>query len=216
MTEELSSTINIVLVIFFIVAVVAIILMLIGIVKNMIGVGVMKFQGSASSIMDSQFDDYDQKIIGGVLVKNAVQQFKGQDVGVIVVTLADKAETGSTEPAKFGRNYDAVLSPNIGNDAFESAVTVKEDNHGSGTSKAPKGLGTEYYVNAQFEKPTGVDSHYQGIFAHKDGVIQYNHNTKPYNQSGYSAFIRDSAMYRASLILDPSGTKIGVYCEQVS
>jgi hypothetical protein len=207
MTEELSSTINIVLVIFFIVAVVAIVLMLIGIVKNMIGVGVMKFQGSASAIMDSQFADYDQRVIGGVLVKNAIQQFQGQDVGIIVKTSVD--DNGKPDSAQYGRNYGALISTNT-----VTATTPTQIADGAGG--APAGLGIEYRPAAALGKANPTDSYYTAIFFKgASGEVLYNLNTKSYNQSGYAAYIRDSAMFRASLILDPSGTKIGIYCEQI-
>jgi ABC-type transport system involved in multi-copper enzyme maturation permease subunit len=204
MEHEISTGIGIAIVIFFVVAVVAIALLLLAMVKNITNAGATQMQNSVTQILDSRFDDYDQQVVTGSRVKTAIKQFHGTDIGIIVKTTADLKSQSDTAP--YGRNYGALL------------LNLNGGNPTSKSTKVTDGVsGDEYRCSAAPGKASASDAFYTAAFDRSaNQTLQFNNNIKPLSRSGYAGFVRDSASFQATLIQDPSGTKIGVVFEQVS
>lgn len=182
---------------------IAIVLSLLMVVKNITNSGANQMEGGLDQMMQSTYDDYDQKVVTGTKVKAAVKLFNAEPIAVIVNTRYN------------GENhiFDYGLLIDLGKSSVTSPTKESVTGGFGDVYKYPSSVGLADANNVQVH----VNMNDDGVTVAgkaQAGPNTWNLDTRPMASSGTNAFIRDSGKYMAYLIKDPTGTIIGIYFEQ--
>ena len=188
MGEDISSGAKIGIILIILCALVSIVFSLLTMMKNITNNGSGQLQNGLDQMLDSTFQDYDQKIITGTQVVSAMKIMEGQNCAFVLRTSSTQ-KAGSTYANGF--NFGALLT------GYTACTTEQASD------------GAAYKLNAPLKKETGA-SFYRCNLATKDGAYMWNLNTKVCNTSGTSAYVRGSAKYLAELIKDDTDTTVGI------
>lgn len=160
---------------------IAIVLSLLMVVKNITNSGANQLESGLGQMMQTTYDDYDQKVVTGTKVRTAVKLFAAEPVGIVVVT-----GLCNDEGVKGGYCYGALLT---------------------GYSEEKSGKETSYRSNTALSKNETTDTYYT---AEPVTPTQYNLNVKPMDRSGTKQYVRDNGKFLSELIKDTTGTIIGI------
>ena len=87
-------------------AIIALVLVAFLVGKSLINSGVNNLETTSKTINDSRFSDYNKKVVKGRAVKSAIENFNGEEVIILVHTLAE----GSTnKPGPTSTNDGIIL-----------------------------------------------------------------------------------------------------------
>ncbi len=171
----------------------------------------------------SQFTDFDQKIVTGTQVVSALTFFSGQTIAVLIETKAfrDGQNVAATHSAPMvTRSPTRVALINV--TAFTVAGTYINYNaqlaiNAAGGVGSPTGFGAPKQIFAVSPAIHFSGGFYTAIsgFVHTAAVIHFNGVTIGVNTTGNAEFISPSTRFRAHLIKDVSGTIIGVAFSQI-
>lgn len=168
---------------------IAIVLALLMVVKNITNSGASQMEQGLNQMLQTTYDDYDQKVVTGTKVKSALKLFQGENLGIIVNTR--QGQNG----ADTIYNYGVLLN-----------TTKAGGSQKSATEDTSQPVGSIYEVGSMEERDDGAS--YAGNIPDK---IEFNLNTKPLDASGKPYFVRDNAKYVAYLIKDSTETITGIY-----
>lgn len=188
MGTDISEGAKIGIILIILCSLVAIVFSLLTMMKNITNSGSASFQNGLDQLQDSEFQDYDQKILTGTQVVSAIKIFDGRPLGFLVETKASGADnavyaygcilTGATE---------GTIEPASVGKVFSMPKTTAE------------------------HKANVTDSWYTiDLQTNQAGTVSYNTNVKPLSQTATKTFVRSSAKFLAEIIKDNTGTKVGV------
>lgn len=226
MEKEISSGTMLGIVLIALAAVIGLGFGVFSIAKGVANEGTVGVQDNLNAVSDSAFEDYNDKIVTGTMVKSAVQNFAGKSVAIFINTNAmdvgvksyGQHKSLSVWPLAAGK-FDATKRADVANaDATKPAAVGVID-----TANAVVGAGLFVNYNAVLDS-TGVTK-----FEIKDGVyvtdaafkldtatgkVVFDNTIGGFSRTGNCEYLSPSAKFTANLIKDTSGTSIGIVFEQ--
>lgn len=168
------------------------------IAKGTANEGVTKVQTQLTNVQASEFTDYDQTVVTGTQVKSAISNFEGKAVAILIQTAALVNETGGAGNVTDERliETDEEGDDNIYMN-YNALLAVGTD----GDLTASNG---KYLANEGFD----VDA--------ESGNIKFFNAIANINKSGMQEYVNPGSKFNANLVIDPSGTIIGVVFKQIS
>lgn len=235
MEKEISSGTMLGIVLIALAAVIGLGFGVFSIAKGVANEGTVGVQDNLGTVSESAFEDYNDKIVTGTMVKSAVTNFTGKSVGILISTTAMNKEV---KPYASHQSLQVYTLLESGKTTMGSSnlnpKTGENDNIGS-TPPAKE----RYYVNynalfgSEAETTDGItkvtwgkdgslelkDGVYQadGIsFAvdSKSGKVQFDNSVGGFSRTGNCEYLSATAKFDANLIKDTSGTTIGVIFTQ--
>lgn len=200
------------------VAIIALALVAFLVGKSLINTGVDEMETSAKNINDSQFSDYDSKIVRGRVVKSAIDTFNNQEYAIVVCTLSSAEATDAAALSK----ETAVSGSTSGNvvKVIGSSMTTKNGK----TSLKGGAWGVNY--NAILEQESkdktwteltitdGVASYEKDFALDEAGNVKYFLSTSNMSKKGQTEYVADSSSFYANLIKNASGDIMGIVFTQ--
>lgn len=229
MEKEISSGAMLGIVLIALAAVIGLGFGVFAIARGTANEGVGNVQESLQTVSQSQFLDFDQKVVTGTQVLSALQGFEGMNIAVLIETAAFRngqtvlaghsapMVTSTTNvipptPAAIPTtlagvtgtfiNYNAMLALNTAG-ALPPLITP------AGGAKPATGVPSPplHLLNGVQTAPFG--------FATTAGVVQFNSIIGGLHQTGNAEFVAPTARFQANLIRDRSGTIMGVTFRQI-
>ena len=224
MEKEISSGTMLGIVLIALAAVIGLGFGVFSIAKGVANEGTVGVQDNLNVVSDSAYEDYNDKVVTGTMVKSAVQNFTGKSCAILIHTTAMEkgVKTYNTHENicvwavddKDYINYNAVLG---GTSDAEDAVTIIEKGgdpiNGEG-SDLVSGLEDDSIDTAIIKD--GVLS-IQNPFATDDnGKIKYDNSIGGFSRTGNCEYIATGGKFEANLINDASGTTVGIIFTQMA
>lgn len=185
--------------------------------KSLINTGVDNLEGSAKSINDSRFADYNKKIVKGRAVKSAIDTFQNEEVIILIHTLT---EGSNTQDAVSNGIKDSGKSQMLGRD-LETNEQVVEINGAKFDSNTKIGNGGAGAVNYNALIKSQVKAENGGYIYDDDfltdtttGAVKYNLNTANITKKGQAEYIADGSSFDAALIKNSAGEIVGIVFSQ--
>jgi len=190
--------------------------------------GVANVQESLQVVSQSEFLDFDQKIITGTQVLSALQGFEGRNIAVLIETAAFRngqtVLAGNAAPMVTSTTA-AIPGTPIAINTTLTGVTGTFINYNAMLSRDTAGAlppltaaGGAKPGTAVLSPPlhliNGVQTALFG-FATTSGVVQFNLIIGGLHQTGNAEFVAPTARFQANLIRDRSGTIMGVTFRQI-
>lgn len=204
------------------------------IAKGVANEGTTNVQDNLGTVSESSFEDYNDKIVTGTMVKSAVTTFQGKSVGILINTTAMDKEVKPYANHETIRVYKVL-------EAGESTMEVEEVS-GSATKigdiETLKG-NSHYYINYGALFSGGLDAESNGVgddiggdgtIALKDGVynakqlafavdpangkVLRDDSVGGFGRTGNCEYLAPTAKFTANLIKDEAGTTIGIVFTQ--
>ncbi len=202
MEKEISSGTNLGIVLIALAAIIALGFGIFAIAKGTANEGVVQVQDNLSQVQQSVFNDYDQKIVTGTQVVSAYNNFSGKPYALLIATQAF-IDHGTPKTNNI-RAMDAD-----GSDPIEVVNSDGDDNIPLVfiNYNALLGGNEVYLDNGTYKARNG--------FALNAGEMTYNGVIANMSKSGTTEFIPASARFQANLIMDSSGTIMGMAFKQV-
>ena len=232
MEKEISSGTMLGIVLIALAAVIGLGFGVFSIAKGVANEGTVGVQDNLAAVSASSFDDYNDKIVTGTMVRSAVQNFNGKSVGILINTTAmDKAVIAYKE--------HSVLNT-YKMDTTTGAVTIDTNLGCTGGAKlGDKVSNAHYYVNynALFGdtvdatgKVSWATSTGNATMVLKDGVfnaagvpfavdsatgkVQFDYSVGGFTRTGNCEYLSPTAKFDANLIKDETDTIIGIVFTQ--
>ena len=221
MEKEISSGTMLGIVLIALAAVIGLGFGVFSIAKGVANEGTVGVQDNLGTVSESSFDDYNDKVVTGTMVKSAVQNFTGKSVAILINTNAmtkgvvtNKAHE-TAYVFKVGErdyiNYNALLAgDSIGEEKGNPINAVQ----------AVKGEGSTKLINEKGDIANIKD----GIlivanpFAinQTTGKVEFDNSVGGFSRSGNCEYLSPAAKFEANLIRDTSGTTIGIIFTQMT
>jgi len=208
--------------------------------KSLISSGIDGLEKTSRKVSDSQFSDYNKRVVKGRSVKSALDTFSGQEYIILVHTLAmgdadsssnvlaaikDTRGTSTEENKKL-----AIANTATGDltetDALERVVELNASGAADTKKDSNNGVANAdpVYINynalalnnkGQLQVKNG-NYLYDDSFAlsKKTGNVLYNTNTTYTTKKGATEYISDSSSFDSSLIKNASGEIVGIVFSQ--
>jgi hypothetical protein len=231
MEKEISSGTMLGIVLIALAAVIGLGFGVFSIAKGVANEGTVGVQDNLAVVGESAFEDYNDKIVTGTMVKSAVQNFTGKSVGILINTTAmDKA----VKPYVSHQNIMVYTADN-GALAMDGMQAKKGSDAALGT-KIEGEPNKHYYVNynalfgdtasagvvtwdASEGKLTLKDGIYNAVetpFAIDalTGKIQFDYSVGGFGRTGNCEYLNATAKFDANLIKDETGVTIGIVFTQ--
>ena len=231
MEKEISSGTMLGIVLIALAAVIGLGFGVFSIAKGVANEGTVGVQDNLAVVGESAFEDYNDKIVTGTMVKSAVQNFTGKSVGILINTTAmDKA----VKPYVSHQNI-MVYEANAGVLLMDGMQAKKGSDPALGT-KIENDPNKHYYVNynalfgdtaasgvvtwdASEGKLTLKDGIYNAVetpFAidAMTGKIQFDYSVGGFGRTGNCEYLNATAKFDANLIKDETGVTIGIVFTQ--
>lgn len=234
MEKEISSGTMLGIVLIALAAVIGLGFGVFSIAKGVANEGTVGVQDNLAVVGESAFEDYNDKIVTGTMVKSAVQNFTGKSVGILINTTAMDKEVKPYVSHASLQTYkitaDGKLSSNDHN-------TVSGSDDKLGTAMGATG---HFYVNynALFgttaalndDGTTTLTWESEGTMALKDGIynaqavpfaidentgkVQFDYSVGGFGRTGNCEYLNATAKFDANLIKDETGVTIGIVFTQ--
>lgn len=235
MEKEISSGTMLGIVLIALAAVIGLGFGVFSIAKGVANEGTVGVQDNLGAVSESAFDDYNDKIVTGTMVKSAVTNFTGKSVAILINTTAmDKAVKAYKEHKNLSvftiTNGTAASAAYKDNTSAQIALGTKLD----------ADSGTHYYVNYNALLGVaggtgGAITSIQGIaddgkLVLKDGVynaegmpfainpstgkVVFDNTVGGFGRTGNCEYLAATAKFDANLIKDDTGTTIGIVFTQ--
>ena len=167
---------------------IAIVLALLMVVKNITNSGANQLESGLNQMMQTTYDDYDQKLVTGTKVASAIKLFQGENIGIIVNTKFDKKDNYYL----YGMLLEGATAGTLPKDTINA-------------------YGEVYTLTKIDPRADGVS--YGGT---PKAPVAFNLNTRPITASGHPSYVRNSGKFMAYLIKDSTETIVGIYFVQQS
>lgn len=216
-------------------AIIALVLVAFLVGKSLINSGVNNLETTSKTISDSRFSDYNKKIVKGRAVKTAIENFNGEEVIILVHTLAEGScpAIGGADKDKAGKTFNrSAVETILGYDqnALEGTkaqgVAIEGDNNWDSQTGAGNGINffmnynalvstdTKNAKNAKVTLTNG-DYIYDADFQTDDSQnVVYNNNVENLTKKGSPEYVSDSSSFKASLIKNSAGEIVGILFAQ--
>ncbi len=157
----------------------------------------------------TDFADYDNTTINGILVKRVLENFKEQPYIIAVTT--KKFEECTKDYYQGSVPFDKVNAFFHGcNQYYVSLLSI---NYNAVMGERYLGLGDKCFKNANGENINSIV--YRGKMKTENGVQVYNNNYKDAYDKDSTAYIDDNSYYKSMLIRDINGKIIGIYIFEI-
>ena len=234
MEKEISSGTMLGIVLIALAAVIGLGFGVFSIAKGVANEGTVGVQDNLGTVSESAFDDYNDKIVTGTMVKSAIQNFKGKSVAILVNTTAmDKAVVSY----KSHLSLQTYKMTNYQITAFDGPTKLA----GGAPMSATKATANEhFYVNynallgatattaddgvttvTKLTNPGSLklqDGIYNAVgipFAvDANGKVAFDYSTGGSTRTGNCEYLAPTAKFDANLIKDETGTTIGIVFTQ--
>lgn len=224
MEQEISSGTMLGIVLIALAAVIGLGFGVFSIAKGVANEGTVGVQDNLGSVSDSAFDDYNDKIVTGTMVKSAVQNFKGKSVAIFINTVAmDKLVVAYDDHIVNG-TVNSYLFTNGASGEFADAVTTQTNKALSATAANISG-GEHFYINYN----ALFDAESEGTITLKDGIynvagipfavdttgkVKFDYSVGGQSRTGNCEYLNATAKFDANLMKDDSGTTVGIVFTQ--
>lgn len=219
MEKEISSGTMLGIVLIALAAVIGLGFGVFSIAKGVANEGTVNVQDNLATVSDSAFEDYNDKIVTGTMVKSAVQNFNGKSVAILINTTAMDKEV------KPYANHEEMQVFSFINSKCEDAPVIVEGNKDKvGTAAA---LGNHYYVNynalLDFSSDNAIIYLEDGIYNAAavpftvdpvSGKVQFDYSVGGFSRTGNCEYLAPTAKFDANLLKDETGTNIGIIFTQ--
>ena len=238
MEKEISSGTMLGIVLIALAAVIGLGFGVFSIAKGVANEGTVGVQDNLAVVGESAFEDYNDKIVTGTMVKSAVQNFTGKSVGILINTTAmDKAVKSYN--AHMNINGYVIKSGKSVLSTDKVQVANEEGKAGKPlVAKAVENMTDHYYINynALFGdtvasgKPGVVNWTSKGTLELKDGIynaeecpfaidestgkVQFDYTVGGFGRTGNCEYLNATAKFDANLIKDETGVTIGIVFTQ--
>lgn len=218
------------------VAIVAIALAAFLVGKGLVNSGLDNMETTVGKVNDSRFSDYNNKVVRGRALKQAIDNFANEEVAILVNNLAFNGTAAS------GTN--AIIKGSLGDENFTKTtitmIATSEDSGGSEKAKV-EGYTTTgskctnvFFVNYNAilgeknasgknvissnlkftdlykDATTGGYVYLNDFVTSENGDVQFYLVTTPLSKKGDAQYVADSASYQANLIKNSSGEIMGI------
>lgn len=235
MEKEISSGTMLGIVLIALAAVIGLGFGVFSIAKGVANEGTVGVQDNLAAVSESSFDDYNDKIVTGTMVRSAVTNFTGKSVAILINTTA-------MDKAVVTYNGHKVIN------AYKFAANAAElkSAHIKGTGQqalGAKAAATEhYYINynallgdtVEIDSSTGEAKHVgwtsggniklkDGIYNcnetpfavnPNDGKVMFDYSVGGFARTGNCEYLNGTAKFDANLIKDDTNTTIGIVFTQ--
>ena len=225
MEKEISSGTMLGIVLIALAAVIGLGFGVFSIAKGVANEGTVGVQDNLNAVSDSAFEDYNDKIVTGTMVKSAVQNFAGKSVAIFINTNAMDKNVKTYA----SHNYLSVWGLTTSDGKFAAANTMSIGTDNKLTSSAVKNAaitvsGKKAFVNynallnsagmTQFNLKDGMYTTDAAFLIDSTGKVAYDNTVGGFTRTGNCEYLSPSAKFTANLIKDTSGTTIGIAFEQ--
>ena len=221
MEKEISSGTMLGIVLIALAAVIGLGFGVFSIAKGVANEGTVGVQDNLGTVSESAFDDYNDKIVTGTMVKSAVQNFTGKPVAILINTNAmhkgvvtNKAHEVSYV-FKIGTkdyiNYNALLATDTAGEEKGEPVNATNPVKGEGSVKLVSEGGVVANIKdgiLTIANPFAINQ--------TSGKVEFDNSIGGFSRSGNCEYLAPSAKFEANLIRDTSGTTIGVIFTQMT
>ena len=231
MEKEISSGTMLGIVLIALAAVIGLGFGVFSIAKGVANEGTVGVQDNLEAVSGSAFEDYNDKIVTGTMVKSAVQNFTGKSVAILINTNAMDKDVKSYPAHADLSVWTLAAGGNFTHTAgaidSTSGVFASEKKGGAAvgpTSDAVSKVGEGYFVNynalldkvgaAGFKLKDGVYTTDTPFMLDNTGKIVFDNTVGGFSRTGNCEYLSPSAKFTANLIKDTSGTTIGIVFEQ--
>jgi hypothetical protein len=221
------------------VAIVAIALAAFLVGKNLVNSGLDNMETTVGKVNDSRFSDYNNKVVRGRALKQAIDNFQNEEVAILVNNLAFQGtnKTGSSsvivsslgadnvKKTQITQIYTSADGGNTPGDKVKGSTTNGQEatavyfvNYNAVLGKKVNGknelIGTNdaaLQVSDLYKDSTTGNYVFMNDFAvGENGDIAFYLVTTPLGKKGDAQYVADSASYNASLIKNASGEIMGI------
>lgn len=209
-------------------AIIALVLVAFLVGKSLINSGVNNLETTSKTINDSRFSDYNKKVVKGRAVKSAIENFNGEEVIILVHTLAEGSNKTGVGPANTPEgkvlNDTSTLETFLGytqgslKGTNARAMSIGGDKNWD--SQDASGDGANFFMNynALAASPVVLKNGnyvYDSDFdTDTSGNIMYNNSTENLTKKGSMEYVSDSSSFKASLIKNSAGEIVGILFAQ--
>ena len=194
MEKEISSGTMLGIVLIALAVIIALGFTVFSIAKGTANEGVTKVQTQLINVQASEFTDFDQTVITGTQVKSAISNFEGKPVAILIQTAALVNVTGGAG------EYDDYLRETDEAEAKEyinyNAILAE--------GSAPHLIASNGKYLAE-----------EGFEVLANGNIVFFNAIANINKSGMREYVNPGSKFNANLVIDPSGTTIGIVFKQI-
>lgn len=209
MGEEISRGANLGVILIALAVVIGLGFSIFSIAKGTANEGVTKMQTTMANVQASELKDYDQTVVTGTQVKSALENFEGKSVAILIATKAIQEDTTGTKFAG-SQQFNKIPKVKINNVPFINYNALLKGAATLDTNGKVTGEGTSPALTMDNGKYVAND----GFAVHNGAVVFYN-NVSDMNKSGMSEYINAGSKFNANLVIDNSGTVIGVVFTQI-
>ena len=217
MEKEISSGTMLGIVLIALAAVIGLGFGVFSIAKGVANEGTVGVQDNLNVVSDSAYEDYNDKIITGTMVKSAVQNFQGKSVAILINTnaMTKGVKTYANHDALYVRDVGGVVYVNYGaiianGSAGTAPSTVKGGSVIGGNSASSHAKITDSEGKAGAGIKEGVLTISDPFSTDANGKVLLDNSVGGFNRTGNCEYISPSAKFEANLIKDTSGTTIGM------
>lgn len=219
------------------VAIVAIALAAFLVGKGLVNSGLDNMETTVGKVNDSRFSDYNNKVVRGRALKQAIDNFANEEVAILVNNLAfnGTATTGSPNTIQSSLGTDNYNKTTVS--TIETSGNGGETSSGkvSGYTTTGKDCSNVWFVNYNAvlgaknssngkneitknltikdlykDTTTGGYVFLNDFVTSDNGDVQYYLVTTPLSKKGDVQYVADSASYQANLIKNSSGEIMGI------
>ena len=235
MEQEISSGTMLGIVLIALAAVIGLGFGVFSIAKGVANEGTVGVQDNLGSVSESAYDDYNDKIVTGTMVKSAIANFKGKSCAILINTTAMDKEVVT---------YKEHKTPIVWKFSANGTWTGFDTTIPGGTAIPEPADGGHNYINynallggfTYTPAHTGEDgatiaaaSSMDGELILKDGIynasgipfsledngkVAFDYSTGGMSRSGNCEYLNATAKFDANLIKDSTGTTLGIVFTQ--
>lgn len=238
MEKEISSGTMLGIVLIALAAVIGLGFGVFSIAKGVANEGTVGVQDNLAAVSESSFDDYNDKIVTGTMVKSAVQNFTGKSVAILINTTAMDKGVKPYATHEMLRVFTFTNSKAAGYYEIDQSSSTAAG-LGTGGTSVKVSSGTHYYVNYNallgtadntgkitgLPSTTGIDALIlkDGIYNATempfavnvtDGKVMFDYSVGGFSRTGNCEYLAPTAKFDANLIKDETGTTIGIVFTQ--
>ena len=236
MEKEISSGTMLGIVLIALAAVIGLGFGVFSIAKGVANEGTVGVQDNLAVVSESAFEDYNDKIVTGTMVKSAVQNFTGKSVGILINTTAmDKAvktynnhiningykiESGeselSTDKVQIANAAGSAVKPLISTATSDASIHYYINYNALFGDTAADGVVTWDTSVGTLTLKDGIYNAEETPFAidEKTGKVQFDYSVGGFGRTGNCEYLNATAKFDANLIKDETGTTIGIVFTQ--
>lgn len=220
MNAEISEGTRLGIMLIALAAVIGIGFVVFGIGKSKANEGTVAVQDNISAVSESTYEDYNDKIVTGTMVKAAVNNFAGKSIAILINT------AGMDNEVKPYASHETLHVSTFSSDGKCTGYAEKTGDEENIGTKPSDG---HYYVN--YNALLDMTDADEDTLYLKDGVyvadgipfainslsgkVEFDNSIGGFARSGNCEYLNPTAKFEANLIKDTTGTIIGILFTQM-